>query len=320
MYIAASKSKVFGRSIGLSNSGVLRHPCAFCKPEQQNCSSRAATERGIDYLVGELFVRPMTCSQELSRRFWRIKKIVNGGLIPLLQMVMSVIVMNSGSVAFAWESQWKSGVWCERISEYALANEHETRLVASLRRISGYSGLEFDPEGSLCLGDTSVVGGSQEARQILASALISQSRFVIEDFSGSGGVAFGQAAPEIIYEDQNGKRSKLWRLRLDFSDFEEMKACSEVRSTFDEGFTLLHELLHGLGYEDPKGHSELGDCEQRVNLVRSELGLPLRERYFGDTWRIADRLTSVRLRFKSRRGTERGESFESRYLFFIVRE
>ena len=319
MYITAGKSKVFGRSDGFTISGALRHPCTFCKPEQQNCSWRAETDRGINGFVGELFFRSaLTCSQELSRRVWGIERSVKGGLIPFALIAVSVIMVNSGPAFARVEKRWKSAVRCERTTEYALANEHETRLVASLRRISGYTALEFDPDGSLCLEDTSVVGGSLEARLILASALSSQARFVIEDFSGCGGVTFGQAAPETIYEDK-GKRLKLWRLRLDFSDFEQMKACPQVRSTFDEGFTLFHELLHGLGYEDPKSHSELGDCEQKVNLVRSELGLPLRERYFGDTWRMTDRLTSVRLRFKSRRDTARGEFFESRYLFFIVR-
>jgi hypothetical protein len=214
-----------------------------------------------------------------------------------------------------------AGVWCERRSEYAVTKEHESRLVLSLRRITGYDALQFRPDGSLSLGDSSVViGGSAEARRILITAFCSGGIFVIEDYSGSKSVTFGQAAQEALYQTRERSSSKIWRLRLDFADFQEMDGSSEVKATFDEGFTFFHELLHGLGYRDASRDRELGACEEIVNRVRCELGLPLRDQYFGEPWRVTEKVTSVRLRFRSRARNGNSARWEMRYLIFLLNE
>lgn len=215
----------------------------------------------------------------------------------------------------------RSGVWCERTSVYAMTKEHESRLALSLRRITGYGALAFASGGSLSLGESSaVVGGSAEARRILTTAVSSGLVFIVEDYSGSGSVSFGQAAQAAIYARSDGGTSEVWRLRLDFDDFQRMEASAEVRAAFDEGFTFLHELLHGLGYKDASHERELGACEEVVNRVRSELGLPLRDQYFGDAWRITEKLTSVRLRFHSQARKGNSVRRESHYLFFLLTE
>ena len=215
----------------------------------------------------------------------------------------------------------RTGVWCERRSDYAITKEHERRLALSLRRITGYGALQFAPDGSLSVGDSSVVaGGSAEARGILMRAVCSSGSFVIEDYSGSSSVNFGQAVREQVCEPGDGRSSHLWRLRLDFDDFRQMDASLEVRAAFDEGFTLFHELLHGLGYTDASRARELGPCEEIVNRIRSELGLPLRDQYFGEAWRITERLTSVRLRFRSQARNGNPTRRESHYLFFLLTE
>ena len=225
------------------------------------------------------------------------------------------------SAATPADSPRTSGVWCERRSEYAITREHELRLALSLRRITGLGALQFASDGSLSLGDSSVVvGGSAEARRILMCAVRSGSIFVIEDYSGSGSVNFGQAASEAVYKARDGSSTHLWRLRLDFTDFQQMEASAEVKATFDEGFTLFHELLHGLGYKDASRDRELGECEEIVNRVRSELGLPLRDQYFGEAWRVTERLTSVRLRFRSPARNGNPARWEARYLFFLLTE
>ncbi len=250
-------------------------------------------------------------------------KINNKLLARVLVFTASCISLAEPSLSAATleDSPKTSGVWCERRSEHAITKEHEWRLALSLRRITGYGALQFAPDGSLSLGDSSVVaGGSAEARRILMRAVCSRAIFVIEDYSGSGSVNFGQAAPEQVYEVRDGRSSQIWRLRLDFDDFQQIDASSEVRAAFDEGFTLLHELLHGLGYLDASRARELGPCEEIVNRVRSELGLPLRDQYFGEAWRITERLTSVRLRFRSQARNGNPARMESHYLFFLLTE
>jgi hypothetical protein len=213
------------------------------------------------------------------------------------------------------DSTRPSSVRCAQRSQYAIKREHERRLLDSLRRITGIESLEFASDGSLNLGVCSAArGGSAEARRILTRAVSSDTPFIIEDYSGSSSVNFGQAEREQIYEPRSGKRSNVWRLRLDFDDFREMNAPSEVRAAFDEGLTLLHELLHGLGYEDAFRPWELGECEEMVNQVRGELGLPVRDQYYGERWRVTERLTSVRLRFRS----PRENKAKWQYLSFLV--
>lgn len=214
-----------------------------------------------------------------------------------------------------------SGVRCERRSDYAITREHERRLATSLRRITGFGALQFAADGELSVGDSSVAaGGSAEARRILMRAVSSSAGFVIEDRSGSGSVHFGQAASEQIYEPRDRTSSRVWRLRIDFDDFEQMEASSEVRAAFDEGFTFFHELLHGLGYKDPSGGRDLGECEGIVNRMRGELGLPLRDRYFGEAWRVTERLTSVRLRFRRPAPNGNSAGQELQYLCYLLTE
>ena len=247
------------------------------------------------------------------------KKLIAG----LLMFAMSYPILGgrSSSAATLVELPGTSGVWCERRSGYAITKEHEIRLTQSLRRVTGFAELHFASDGSLSLGDAPAAeGGSSEARLILMRAVCAGGIFVIEDYSGSGSVNFGQAAQEHVYETRGGRGSEVWRLRLDFEDFRQMQASSEVRAAFDEGFTLLHELLHGLGYKDAVRAPELGECEEVVNRMRSELGLPLRDQYFGETWRITQKLTSVRLRFRSRTRAGSAARGESQYLFFLLSE
>ena len=214
-----------------------------------------------------------------------------------------------------------SGVWCERRTAFAITPEHEKFLTLSLRRITGYNGLRFADDGSLILSDSAgMTGGSAEARRILKRAVCSNAVFVIEDYSGSGSVTFGQAVEELVCDTRDGVRSQFWRLRLDFEDFQQIGASSEVKAAFDEGFTLFHELLHGLGYNDASGEDEVGACEDIVNRIRGDLRLPLRDQYFGQTWRITPRLTSVRLRFRSRPRDGNSNRWASHYLFFLIAE
>lgn len=250
-------------------------------------------------------------------------KMNNKLLARVLVFTVSCISLAEPSLSAATldDAPRTSGVWCERRSDHAITKEHESRLALSLRRITGFGALQFASDGSLSLGDSSVAaGGSAEARRILTGAVCSGASFVIEDYSGSSSVNFGQAVPEQVYEPRDGRSSHVWRLRLDFDDFHQMDASSEVRAAFDEGFTLFHELLHGLGYLDASHGRELGACEEIVNRIRSELGLPLRDQYFGEAWRITERLTSVRLRFRSHGRNGNPARWESRYLFFLLTE
>lgn len=224
-------------------------------------------------------------------------------------------------IAFAQSAFPKTpGVWLSGEAGYKPSSVRVEELTRSLRRITGFSDLHFAKDGSLVIGVLQSEG-SATARRILSCSLGSGSVFIIEDHSGSPAVNFGQLNEGLRYEDvMTGMRLSVWRVRLDFNDFREMQASRDVRDSFDAGFTTLHELLHGLGYKDAANVSELGECEETLNLARAELRLPLRDQYFGDELRMARHFISVRLRFRGdkARGSAGAARPRTQYLFFMV--
>jgi hypothetical protein len=240
--------------------------------------------------------------------------------IGLLFVLLSAIVMASPATGLPAAG----GIWLSDEPGYQFNEIHKEELVSSLKRITGLESLYFTDKGLLTPGASPEGNsGSEQARQILQWALESKRSFTIEDHSGSPKVNFGQL-DGITYENaSNGLRLTIWRVRLDFKDFREMQAPHEVRKTFDPGFTLLHELLHGLGYKDATRQGEIGECEKFVNQARSELGLPLRDEYFGDPIQSVRDIITVRLRFRSKRFAQqtpvhRPLRDQFHYLFFLL--
>ncbi len=194
----------------------------------------------------------------------------------------------------------EAGIWLSRSAANACAGKCQQRLTESLRRITGLPQLRFAKSGALEVGERSnFIGGSATARAMLFRALDNGAVFVIEDHSGSVEVNFGQLDEGLIYEDcRSMQRLLIWRIRLDFADFKRVDAPRQVQVAFDEGFACLHELLHGLGYQDSIQPNEVGEVEELLNQVRAELDLPLRAQYRGETVQIYQRVFYVRLQFK----------------------
>jgi hypothetical protein len=192
-----------------------------------------------------------------------------------------------------------SGIWQSGDPSYALSGPAQRRLLASLSRITGIDRFAFAADGRLEIGPfTSGHQGSALARRILQDALASGSIFVLEDHSNSALVNFGQIEEMEYINEARNRHEHVWLIRLDFADFVKLDAPRRVRATFDEGFTLLHELLHALGRHDPVNPGELGECETILNQVREEVGLPLRSAYFATlVRRLAYGVAVVRLRF-----------------------
>jgi hypothetical protein len=241
----------------------------------------------------------------------------------------AVVLFLLAGIAFAQPGFPRTpGVWLSG-DEHKPTGAHVEELTRSLRRITGFNELHFTEDGSLSPGAAQSAestppapsGGSAAARRILSRSLGSGLVFIIEDHSGSPSVNFGQLNEGLRYEDAvTGLRLLVWRVRLDFDDFRAMQASREVRDSFDTGFTALHELLHGLGYKDAAGADELGECEETLNQARAELGLPLRDQYFGDELRMSRHFVSVRLRFRNDKALLSAGAARARtqYLFFMV--
>jgi hypothetical protein len=192
-----------------------------------------------------------------------------------------------------------SGIWQSGSPSYALSGKARDRLVSSLRRITGIERIVFGPDGRLDVGHvTAGHKGSSTARRILQDAIATGDILVLEDHSDSMMVNFGQIERLDYSNDATNQRARVWWIRLDFADFQRIAASPRVRASFDEGFTLLHELLHALGHHDTVKTDELGECETILNQVRHEVALPLRAEYFAMPVRTAARgVVAIRLRF-----------------------
>lgn len=203
---------------------------------------------------------------------------------------------------------------------HELSRKQEERLEQSLRRLTGFYALRFTEAGELALNKHCAFGGSTTARELLHMALEPDRLFIIEDHSQSSSVYFGQLDEGLNYSDDSCAHTQMqvWRVRIDFRDFADMQAAPEVRESFDEGITLLHELLHGFGLKDTPHRHEVGQCELIVNQVRTELGLPLRDAYFGEQQTVSSFVSTVRLKFKSRIQRASGLRWKSHYLFFLA--
>lgn len=206
------------------------------------------------------------------------------------------------------------GVWLSNEKQFSFSEPQKEQLRQNLQQITGLTELRFLENGRLQLGTAfEPVNGSAAARQILQRAVDSGYVFLIEDHSDSPDVNFGQLDEGTLYEDESASRRFLiWRVRLDFEDFRKMSAPRQVRESFSVGFTVLHELLHGLGHRDAQILTEVGECEEQVNKARLELSLPTRDRYFAAQQKITGNFFTYRLKFRdhSRRRDE--------YLFFMA--
>ncbi len=153
----------------------------------------------------------------------------------------------------------------------------------SLCHKTGFLEMRFDESGFLSLGDrTRIAGGSPTARELLIAAVDGHKVFELEAHDYSPDVAFAKLGWKTIYRDfLTQARIEAQPLQLDFTDFAQLSGSRDALAAFDLGLVVLHELGHGALYlRDPIDPTQLGECEQYINRIRRELGLPERRSYF----------------------------------------
>jgi hypothetical protein len=174
---------------------------------------------------------------------------------------------------------------------YKLSAKQLNAVLESLRDKTGFLGMRFDEAGFLTLGDrTRMAGGSAAARALLVAAVDGTKSFDLENHDRSRNVAFARLAPAIIYESRvTGARIEALPLELDFFDFAQLRGEKEVIAAFDLGLAVLHELAHGvLHLRDTEAETGgLGECEDYINRIRRELGLPERQHYIARAQRVS---------------------------------
>lgn len=195
----------------------------------------------------------------------------------------------------------------------SLSESRRAELSAQLRAITGWAALHFDAEGALHFEAGATAGGSQSARELLASAQDGKNLIILEDASGSADVAFSRVL-EGRWRDGSEGRPPAYVVQIDFTDFAHVRGDRAARAAFNAGWGLLHELKHAVhDSTDAKGLGEAGECEEAINLMRRECGLAERAEYFYTPLPGAVRgdfkTRYVRLAFKHARPGARAEQY-----------
>jgi hypothetical protein len=161
-----------------------------------------------------------------------------------------------------------------------VSRAHREELAKSLRAITGLTNLKFDATGALRLDGDVTSHGSESARALLAQALKGPNVIIIEDASSRSDVAFARVVRGRWLRGDS-TNPPAFVVLIDFTDFHQLSGDAEARAAFDVGWGLLHEIDHVVrDSEDAQDQSGIGECEDHINRMRLELGLPIRVDYF----------------------------------------
>lgn len=161
-----------------------------------------------------------------------------------------------------------------------VSRAHREELVARLRVITGLTDLRFDKEGSLRFEGNQWSDGSKRARELLLQAIQGANVIILEDASSRSDVAFCRVVRGRWLRGESTK-PPAYVVLIDFTDFHQLSGDAEARAAFDVGWGLLHEIDHVVsGSEDAKDAKAIGACEDHINEMRLEVGLPVRADYF----------------------------------------
>ena len=196
-----------------------------------------------------------------------------------------------------------------------LTAEQQKRLLAALRKTTGFKSISFDANNKLVI-DTAAgfKKGSAAARtELLAAATSTSKIFNLKAVDGTA------EAHDVAFADNKGTANSLnlatgaktdtYDIRIDFGDFNQLKG---EKKAFSIGIAILHEFEHGLhegeptGSDSPNGLNDPGPLERTyINPIRAQIGLSERATYVGVLRSTGKNQGYVELRFTNRGGKEK---------------
>lgn len=203
----------------------------------------------------------------------------------LTASIIIALTLLAGAAAYSFERDsqpYRRGL-CNSNGNRSFNSKQLQSLVESLRRKTGFLEMRFDQSGCLTLGDLNPsAGGSPTARELLTATVESDRLFRLEAHNRSPKIEFARLSASEIHESYPLKtRVELRLVHVDFADFYELRGGDEVLESFDIGFSILHELAHGVWRlrDTVNDQDQVGSCEESINRMRRELGLPERQSY-----------------------------------------
>lgn len=201
----------------------------------------------------------------------------------LVSMVVGLCWLCFSTQAHAYDRryQFHPGL---RISQTKPPTDRE--LTGLIRELSALSGLRLKvSEDGTIHYELPFVGGSAIARELLVKAIDGSDSFSVESANRSQQIAFAQIESTTTYKNGTNPPQTEWVIRIDFADFAQVRGDAAAIRAFNPATNVMHELTHAiLKLPDPVSSNDpIGQCERHLNLVRAELGLPLREHYLPKT-------------------------------------
>ena len=115
---------------------------------------------------------------------------------------------------------------------------------------------------------------------VYSQALKGANVIILEDASSRSDVAFCRVVRGRWLRNES-TQPPAFVVLIDFTDFRQLTGDVEARAAFDVGWGLLHEIDHVVNdSEDAQNAKAIGECEDHINQMRLEVGLPIRADYF----------------------------------------
>ena len=163
------------------------------------------------------------------------------------------------------------------VVRHNVSKTNREELARRLRTITGWSDLTFNADGALRIGTARASAGSSSARDLINRAVSGRRVILFEDASSRKDVVFCRV---VLGRLDHAPTSEVHVVLIDFSDFRQVTGDKQARAAFDVGWAVLHEMDHVVEDSEDPQQDIPGDCEGRINRMRLELGVPVRNSYF----------------------------------------
>jgi hypothetical protein len=158
-----------------------------------------------------------------------------------------------------------------------VSKSNREELARRLRSITGWADLAFDSDGAMRIGPDGPRSGSQSARDLLNKAFAGKRVILFEDASSRKDVVFCRVTLATVDQFPS---AEVFVVLIDFADFRQVSGDKQALAAFNVGWAVLHEIDHVVEDSQDPQEDVAGDCEDHVNRMRRELGLPVRNSYF----------------------------------------